>query len=150
MKTSQQGIEMIKSFEGFRTMPYQDGVGKWTVGYGHMIVSGDGCVVGSPITMGQATALLARDLFVAEHDINDNELSLTQNEFDALVSFVYNVGVGNFQHSTMLQKLKKGDNAGASNEFPKWDHAPSDHVNSGILKRRLAEQRCFRGEGYVG
>ena len=113
MKTSQQGIEMIKSFEGFRTMPYQDGVGKWTVGYGHMIVSGDGCVVGSPITMGQATALLARDLFVAEHAINDNELSLTQNEFDALVSFVYNVGVGNFQHSTMLQKLKKGDNAGA-------------------------------------
>ena len=150
MKTSDKGIEQIKSFEGFRSMPYQDGVGKWTVGYGHMLISGDGCVVGSPITMGQAESLLRHDLFVAEHAINVMGTALTQNEFDALVSFVYNLGVANFQHSTLYRKLKENDYEGAANEFPKWDHAPSNVVNEGILRRRLAEQKCFKGGGYVG
>lgn len=150
MITSDKGVEQIKTFEGFRSMPYQDGVGKWTVGYGHMLVPGDGCIVGSPITMGQATSLLQHDLFVAEHAINSTGLALTQNEFDALVSFVYNLGVNNFQHSTLLRKLKELDYDGAAEEFPKWDHAPSDKENEGILKRRLAEQKCFKGDGYVG
>ena len=150
MITSEQGIEQIKTFEGFRSFPYQDGVGKWTVGYGHLMVPGDGCVVGSPITMGQATNFLRHDVYIAEHAVNSTGVSLTQNEFDALVSFVYNLGVGNFQHSTLLQRLKEGDYDGAANEFPKWDHAPSSTVNEGILKRRLAEKKCFEGRGYVG
>jgi lysozyme len=150
MKTSQQGIEQLKSFEGFRSMPYNDGVGKMTVGYGHMIVHGDGCVVGSPITMGQATSLLATDLSIAECCLNDTGIELTQNEFDALVSFIYNLGVGTFQRSTLLKLLKAGNKDAAAREFPKWDHAPASSVNQGILKRRLAEKRCFQGDGYVG
>ena len=65
MRTSDKGIEQIKSFEGFRSMPYQDVVGKWTVGYGHLMIPGDGTVQGSPITMGQATELLRKDLHTA-------------------------------------------------------------------------------------
>jgi len=72
MKTSYHGIEQIKTFEGFRSMPYEDGVGKLTVGYGHMLVHGDGCVAGSPITMGQASSLLVKDLQTAEW-INEQE-----------------------------------------------------------------------------
>ena len=150
MKTSDQGIEQIKSFEGFRSMPYNDGVGKMTVGYGHMLRQGDGLVVGSPITMGQATSLLAGDLFIAEHAVNNLDIPLTKYQFDALVSFIYHLGVANFQHSTLCKLLKEQDYANAALEFPKWDHAPSAVVNPGILKRRLAEQRCFKGEGYVG
>ena len=87
MKTSQQGIEQLKTFEGFRSMPYLDTAGKWTVGYGHLMVSGDGLVQGSPITMGQATTLLTQDVGTAERCINDTGIDVTQNEFDALVSF---------------------------------------------------------------
>ena len=150
MKTSYHGIEQIKTFEGFRSMPYHDIADKLTVGYGHLIVPGDGCVEGSPITMGQATSLLAGDLFIAEHAVNNLDIPLTQYQFDALVSFIYNLGVANFQHSTLCKLLKEQDYANAALEFPKWDHAPSAVVNPGILKRRLAEQRCFKGEGYVG
>ena len=149
MKTSDKGIEQIKSFEGFRSMPYQDVVGKWTVGYGHLMVFGDGTVVGSPITMGQATQLLKGDLHTAEQAVNSCGVELTQNEFDALVSFTYNLGVGAFQRSTLLKLLKAGNKTAASGEFPKWSMAGGKDV-PGILKRRLAEQDCFLHSTYVG
>ena len=132
-------------------MPYQDGVGKWTVGYGHLIISGDGCAIGSPITMGNAETLLRNDLWKAEDAIKaDVRVTLTQCQFDALVSFIFNLGTGAFYRSTLLKLLNTGDFDGAASEFPKWDHAPSDTVNNSILKRRLAEKRCFRGVGYAG
>ena len=149
MKTSDKGIEQIKSFEGFRAMPYQDIVGKWTVGYGHLMVAGDGCVEGSPITMGQATELLRKDLHTAEEAVNACGVELEQNEFDALVSFVYNLGVGAFQRSTLLKLLKSGNKLAASGEFPKWSMAGGKEV-PGILKRRHAEQDCFLHSTYVG
>jgi len=149
MKTSDKGIEQIKSFEGFRAMPYQDVVGKWTVGYGHLMVAGDGCVEGSPITMGQATELLRKDLHTAEEAVNACGVELEQNEFDALVSFVYNLGVGAFQRSTLLKLIKSGNKLAASGEFPKWSMAGGKEV-PGILKRRHAEQDCFLHSTYVG
>ena len=149
MITSDKGIEQIKTFEGFRTMPYMDGVGKWTVGYGHLIVKGDGCVQGSPITMGQATELLRKDLHIAEACINQQGLDLTQNEFDALVSFTYNLGCGALQRSTLLKLLQAGRKNEAAVEFPKWSIAGGQH-SEGILKRRLAEQECFLHGDYKG
>jgi lysozyme len=149
MKTSDKGIEQIKSFEGFRSMPYQDVAGKWTVGYGHLMIPGDGTVVGSPITMGQATELLRKDLHSAEECVTSAGVELTQNEFDALVSFVYNLGCAAFHRSTLLKLLKSGNKTAASGEFPKWSMAGGKEV-AGILKRRLAEQDCFLHSIYVG
>jgi lysozyme len=149
MKTSYHGIEQIKTFEGFRAMPYEDVAGKLTVGYGHLIVSGDGCVAGSPITMGQATSLLEKDLETAENCVNYNCPSLSQNQFDALVSFVYNLGCGAFERSTLLKFIKQGNMEAAANEFPKWSMAGGKEV-PGILKRRHAEQDCFLNSTYVG
>lgn len=149
MRTSDKGIEQIKSFEGFRSMPYQDVVGKWTVGYGHLMIPGDGTVQGSPITMGQATELLRKDLHTAEQAVNSCGVEFEQNEFDALVSFVYNLGVGAFQRSTLLKLIKTGNKVAASGEFPKWSMAGGKEV-PGILKRRRAEQDCFLHATYVG
>lgn len=149
MKTSDKGIEQIKSFEGFRSMPYDDVAGKLTVGYGHLIVPGDGCVAGSPITMGQATQLLRGDLHTAEQCVNTCGVELSQNEFDALVSFVYNLGCGAFQRSTLLKFLKQGNKEAAAKEFSKWCMAGGKH-SDGILKRRFAEQECFLNSKYVG
>lgn len=149
MKTSDKGIEQLKTFEGFRSMPYLDTAGKWTVGYGHLMVHGDGLVEGSPITMGQATTLLRQDVGTAEDCVNSSGLDLTQNEFDALVSFVYNLGCGAFKRSTLLKFLQSNNKLAASGEFPKWCMAGGKHSDS-ILKRRFAEQDCFLHGTYKG
>ena len=143
MKTSTEGVNQIKLFEGFRALPYKDSGGKLTVGYGHLIVPGDGCVAGSPIAASQATGLLVNDLAEAELIVNKFvTVPLEQHQFDALVSFVYNLGGTNFAHSTLLVKLNKGDFVGAAAEFPKWDHV-NGVPNQGILNRRNREQDCF-------
>lgn len=143
MITSDRGIAAIKQFEGFRNKPYQDVVGKWTVGYGHLIVPGDGCVIGDFITPVQGSSLLRQDLHVAEQCINDNvSVQLTQNQFDALVSFVYNLGCGNFKKSTLLKLLNNGSSVGAANEFEKWDRA-GGVPNKGIHQRRMDERNIF-------
>jgi lysozyme len=149
MKTSYHGIEQIKTFEGFRSMPYEDGAKKLTVGYGHMIVPGDGCIKGSPITMGQATSLLTKDLNTAENCVNQVGTELTQNQFDALVSFVYNLGCTAFKNSTMFKLLQENNIEAAAQEFPRWDRV-AGVPNQGILKRRLAEQVCFQHNIYRG
>ena len=97
MNISDQGVNAIKHFEGFRNKAYRDVVGKWTVGYGHLMVEGDGCVVGDIISPVQATSLLRQDLIKAEECVNNAvQVMLTQYQFDALVSFVYNLGCRNF------------------------------------------------------
>ena len=149
MITSDKGIEQIKSFEGFRSIPYKDVGGKFTVGYGHLMVQGDGTVEGSPITMGQATSLLKNDLKHAESTITMAvKIPLEQHQFDALVSFVFNVGSGAFQGSTLLQKLNGKDYVSAADEFLKWDKVNGEH-NKSLGKRRFAERACFIGGTYV-
>jgi len=143
MKTSTAGVNQIKVFEGYRAMPYADSGGKMTVGYGHLMVPGDGCVVGSPISAGQAGSLLIADLGTAEACVNRLvTVTLSQNKFDALVSFVYNLGCGNFASSTLLKKINQEDIIGAAAEFPKWDHV-NGAENQGLLNRRNQERDCF-------
>jgi lysozyme len=142
MQTSDAGIKQLQGFEGFRTTPYQDIVGKWTVGYGHLMIPGDGTEIHQNITVEQGEALLRKDLHTAEECINANCDELTQNEFDALVSFTFNLGCSAFERSTLLKFIKAKNFEAAAKEFPKWNMA-GGKISQGLLRRRLAEQETF-------
>ncbi len=137
--TSQSGIELIKSFEGCRLTSYQDVAGIWTIGYGH---TGD-IRSGMHITKEQAENYLRTDLEKFERCINQYvSVPLTQNMFDALVSFAYNVGTGAFRKSTLLRKLNQGDTDNAAREFSRWVHA-GKKICPGLVRRRKEEQKLF-------
>lgn len=139
MQTSNNGINLIKRFEGLRLEAYRDSVGIPTIGYGHT----HGVKMGDVITGAQADAFLREDLKVAELTINANaKVKLTQGQFDALASFVFNLGSGNFAKSTLLEKLNTGDYAGAADEFEKWVNA-GGKKSPGLVKRRAAEREVF-------
>jgi lysozyme len=144
MKFSDNGLELLKVLEGFRAKPYADSGGKMTVGYGHLIVPGDG-VGGNDdiITVSKATELLSNDVSRTVGGVNNSVTStITQNQFDALVIFAYNVGIGAFSKSTLLRMLNAGDVAGAAEQFLRWDKVNGVSV-SGLHNRRLAEQKLF-------
>lgn len=140
MLTGKNGIELIKSFEGFRSYPYLCPSNVWTIGYGHT----KGIHKNSPsITKEQGESLLKEDLQDSEQAIKRLIYAeITQNMFDALVSFVFNLGSGALQRSTLRQKLNRLDYNGAANEFPKWCFA-AGRKSKGILRRRLAEKELF-------
>ena len=143
MKTSDKGIDAIKHFEGFRNKAYKDVAGYWTIGYGHLVRKGDGVVIGDIISPVNATLVLRQDLEDAEHTVNNHtQVQLSQNQFDALVSFVYNLGAQRFIGSSLLRYLNAGNSAAAAQEFTKWDMAGGQH-NKGIHDRRVAEQAMF-------
>ncbi len=135
------GIKLIKEFEGCKLKAYRDIVGVLTVGYGH---TGPDVYEGQVITQDDAEKLLRADLDVFEKGVARLvKVSLTENQFAALVSFAYNLGLGALKASTLLQLLNKGDPEGASLEFPKWNRA-AKQVSAGLARRRLAEQQLFR------
>lgn len=139
MKYSDKGMALTESFEGLSLTAYTDIVGVWTNGYGNT----HGVVPGSTITQEQATNDLADNIAGAEYVVNKVvTVPLTQGQYDACVDFVYNLGSGSFQTSTLLRKLNNKDYAGASAEFPKWNHAGGVEV-AGLTRRRLAEQQLF-------
>lgn len=139
MKVSNNGINLIKRFEGLELKAYKDSVGILTIGYGHT----HAVKAGDAITGEQADAFLREDLQVAELSINTNvKVKLTQGQFDALVSFVFNLGSGNFVKSTLIKKLNAGDYAGAADEFGKWVNAGGKKL-PGLVKRRAAEREVF-------
>lgn len=139
MKTSQKGINLIAKYEGCRLEAYKDPVGVWTIGYGHTANVRSGQV----ITKAQAEDLLRDDLSKFEAYVSKYvKIALSQSQFDALVSFTYNVGAGNLKSSTLLKKLNSGDYAGAANEFPRWNKAGGKVLN-GLVKRRAEEQQLF-------
>jgi len=141
METSQAGIEAIKDYEGVRLIAYDDGVGVWTIGVGHT----SGVERGDVITMDQVDEFLRADLEDAEQAVNDRVIvPLTQCQFDALVSFVFNVGSGAFMASTLLKKLNAGDYDGAADEFLRWNKA-GGRVLAGLTKRRISEREMFLG-----
>ena len=143
MQFSTTGLELLKKLEGFRAKPYADSGGKMTVGYGHLIVPGDGVALGDIIDPVKATELLTKDVQRTVDGVNDNVTStITQNQFDALVIFVYNVGVTAFKNSTLLKMLKAGDIKGASEQLLRWDKVNGVSV-SGLHNRRVAEQTLF-------
>ena len=139
MKIGAAGIALIKQFEGCRLQAYQDSVGVWTIGYG----STTDVAPGQIITQAQAEQRLLEDVKHAEACVNGAvTVPLTQNEFDACVSFVFNLGCGNFRKSTLLRKLLDSDYDGASLEFRRWDKA-GGQVLAGLTRRRAAEERLF-------
>lgn len=139
MKLSEVGLTLIKDFEGCRLESYRDSAGVLTNGYGNT----HGVVPGSTITQAQAESDLLSNVAGAEYVVNTVvKVQLNQNQFDALVDFVFNLGSGNFQSSTLLRLLNQGNFTGASNEFPKWNHA-GGVVVEGLTRRRLAEQALF-------
>ena len=144
MKTSPKGIALIKSAEGMRLKAYPDpGTGgvPWTIGYG----STAGVTRSMVITETQAEQMLAEDLVRFERIVERQvQVPLKQGQFDALVSFTYNVGEGNFTKSTLLRKLNTGDTAGAAEQFSRWVHA-GGKVLPGLVTRRAAERALFLG-----
>ena len=143
MKTSQQGIDLIKKFEGFRATQYLDIAGLPTIGFGHQVLPGEHF---GAISSVEATALLLRDVAdKAEYFVNKFvTVELTQNEFDALVSFTYNLGGANFRKSTLLKLLNQGNKEAVPGEMLKWDFA-GGHKSDAILQRRRKEAELFSG-----
>lgn len=144
MKTSNAGKTLIKSFEGKRLAAYDDGVGVWTIGYGTIkYPNGQAVKKGDVCTGEQADQYFNNDLVKFENSINSLvKVPLNQNQFDALVSFAYNLGATNLSNSTLLRKLNSKDYKGAAAEFPKWNKA-GGKVMAGLTRRRLAEQELF-------
>ena len=137
---SENGIKLIKNFEGCRLEAYKCPAGVWTIGYGH---TGAEVHAGLKITQEQANKYLKNDLLI--HCNNVSRLvkkPLTQNQFDALVSFEYNVGYGNFASSTMLKLLNQGKYSEAALQFGRWVYA-NKKVLAGLVKRRQAEKDLF-------
>jgi lysozyme len=137
---SSAGLALTEQSEGCSLTAYQDSAGVWTIGFGHTagVNPGDTC------TQAQASAWLQDDIQWAVHAVNQYVTApLTQSEFDALVDFTFNLGVGNLVHSTLLRLLNSLDYDGAAAEFPKWNMA-GGHVLAGLTTRRLAEQEMFR------
>ena len=139
MKTSQKGIDFIKRHEGLRLKAYQDSAGVWTIGYG----STGGVREGDVINEMQAETLLRVDLHTAEKEVNRHRLPLNQNQFDALVSFTFNVGAGAFRNSTLLKRIKENVNhPDIPNQFRRWVYAGGKKLN-GLVKRREEESKLY-------
>ena len=137
---SNKGLALTEQCEGLRLTAYQDSVGVWTIGYGH---TGADVHPGLTITQQQASALLLKDVASAVATVNRLvKVALTQNQFDALVDFVFNAGAGNFASSTLLRVLNTGDYAAAAAQFPRWVHA-GNQILPGLVARRNAEQALF-------
>lgn len=144
MQTSEKGIALIKEFEGCKLTAYQDSVGVWTIGYG-WTQPVDGKPIRAGMTIKQETAerLLKTGLVSYESDVSRLvKVDLTQGQFDALVSFTYNLGARSLSTSTLLRKLNGGDYAGAADEFLRWNKAGGKVLN-GLTRRREAERALF-------
>jgi len=146
MKTSKKGIELIKRYEGFRSKPYLDAVGIPTIGYGATHY-GNGIKVkmtDKPITEEEATILLSKMLVSYEDSVNRLVTrELNQNQFDALVSFTYNLGGANLKSSTLLKKVNANPcDRTIADEFNKWVNAGGKKLN-GLVKRRKEEAKLY-------
>ncbi|MFT2793678.1 lysozyme [Serratia sp. T13T92] len=144
MNISANGIALIKQFEGCKLKAYQDSVGVWTIGYG-WTQAVDGKQIKAGMTIDQATADRLLKCGVVQYEQGVNQLvktTINQQQFDALVSFAYNLGTRSLSTSTLLKKLNAGDKQGAANEFGKWVNAGGARLN-GLVKRRAAERELF-------
>lgn len=137
---SKAGLELIKQSEGLRLSPYKDAAGILTVGYGH---TGKVAKSGEKLSKAKADELLMQDVSKAESAIDQLvEVPLTQNQYDALVSLIYNIGIGAFKKSTLLKKLNSGDAEAAAKEFKRWVFANGTKLK-GLESRRTKEAELF-------
>lgn len=141
MQVSDRFGKHIESLEGFRAKRYRDTTGHWTIGFGHLIKPGES--FGDAITREEAFALLHGDVADAERAVNSLvQVPLKQEQYDALVSFVFNVGWGQFASSSLLRKLNAGHCCAVPDEIRRW----TDHGSAGKIIRRKAEIALFVGE----
>lgn len=144
MKTSDNGVDLIKRFEGLELQAYQDIAGIWTIGYGH---TGPDVQPGMRISEREAEELLKNDLRPREEAVTRLvSVSLNQNEFDSLVSFVYNVGIEAFRKSTARKRLNANNRIGAAEALTWWNKATVSGVLrevTGLTRRRASERALF-------
>lgn len=142
-KVSVGCLRMIQNFEGLRLRAYIDAAGVLTIGYGHI---GPDVKPNMVITKEEAADLLCRDLKRFEEGVqNALTRAVNPNQFDALVSLAYNIGLGAFKKSTLLHLLNAGDEAGAAQQFERWTRV-GRQVLKGLVKRRAAERALFEKE----
>lgn len=144
MRTSKKGLQLIKQHEGWRATAYKDPVELWTIGYGHLIKHGEEHLLSVTLTPEQGEELLKSDVAWAEQAVLKYvQVNIDQNQFDALVSFVFNLGSENFRTSTLLKQI----NAGATEaeiryEFSRWNKAKGQ-VLAGLTTRRQSEADLY-------
>ncbi|GLO14708.1 lysozyme [Pseudomonas putida] len=139
MRTSQRGLSLIKSFEGLRLQAYQDSVGVWTIGYG----ATRSVKAGMKISKEQAERMLLNDVKRFEPEVERLITSpLNQNQWDALMSFTYNLGAANLESSTLRRLLNAGSYPAAADQLPRWNKA-GGKVLPGLVRRRAAERELF-------
>jgi len=149
-RLSARGAAFIKQEEGFRARAYKDGVSPlglqlYSIGYGHQITGKDGLTKDSIIDAIKGDQLFAQDVASRERAVAKGvRVALTQGQFDALVSFAYNVGIGAFNGSTLLRKLNSGDYAGARREFAVWNKSGGQgKIDPVLVGRREREANLF-------
>jgi|TARA_R100000654_G_scaffold45513_1_gene71641 lysozyme len=142
MKISEEGVSLIKNYEGCRLEAYQDSVGIWTIGYGVI----KGVKEGDQINQEEADHLLKEELPEYEGYINDMiKVPLEQCQFDALVCWVYNLGPNNLKDSTLLKVLNEKNYEDVPEQIKRWNKA-GGVVLAGLVKRRAAEADLFQGK----
>ena len=144
MKVSSKGLELIKEFEGFSSVAYLCSAKKATIGYGNTFwEDGRAVKLGEQISKSRAEALLLHTVSGFAQGVSDRvSVTLTQNQFDAMVSLAYNIGLGNFGSSTLLRKVNERDFAGASFEFLRWNRSGGKPL-LGLTRRREKEKLLF-------
>lgn len=144
MQISLHGIHLIQNLENFKINPYRDIDGNWTIGFGHKILWIEHFKYWSGITRQEAAALMMQDLAPVQKILNTLP-GLNQNQYDALCSFIYNVGITNFINSKLMVDLKRKDFVAAAADFimPKWYRGKDNRVLVGKLLRRRTERFVF-------
>jgi lysozyme len=139
---SEEGLSLIKRFEGCRLESYKCSGGVWTIGYGHT----ENVKEGDTITQEKADKLLKSDIESFEVYVNYSVMvELDQGQFDALVAWTFNLGPGNLRESTMLKKLNKADYTSVPNEMKRWNKAGGKTLD-GLIRRRNAEALLFQSK----
>ena len=140
MKISEDGLELIKKFEGCETSAYQDSVGVWTIGFGHT----KGVEEGQTCSIEDAESMLTDEMDEYDGYINNMvKVDLQQHEFDSLVAWVYNLGPTNLNESTMLKVLNGGQFDRVPDEMNRWTRAGGE-ILEGLVRRRQAESLMFQ------
>lgn len=157
MQMSENGLELLKQWEGFKLQQYKDSAGLPTIGVGHLITSSEkasGQIVingvpvqyASGLTDQQALDLLSQDVKPAETSVNNGvKVALNQNQFDALVSFTFNTGTGAFNSSTLLKVLNQGQYDQVPDQLRRWNKA-GGKVVQGLVNRRENEIKLWNGQ----
>lgn len=143
MNLSQNGINLIKKFEGFKADAYQDGGGVWTVGYGTTFIYGRHVIKGDHLDEPAAQDYMIKTANGFLQSVSSFiKVQLTQNQIDAIACFIYNLGVDQFENSTLLRKLNAKDFQGAADQFSRWIY-DNGQVVQGLIRRRAAERSLF-------